>query len=800
MWKAVALWILQHRRALLAAIAVLALAMGYVGFTRVEVTNEFLQIVPADDPDLQQYQRFQELFGEDGSMVLAALRCPDGCFTAARIRGLDSLTRIIENKPGVLRVINLTRAFGLQADDSLGRFTSFPLMEGLPQTDAQARELRRRIDEQPFYASLLTADSGRIVLTAYSMTKEAMGTRRKNAINLEVAAALEAFAQAQGLELHRAGLPLLRTFMATQLPKEIALFTFLSLLLTALALYYFYRSFYAVVFPLILLIVSSLCTLGIVGLLDYKLTALTGLLPPIIIILGIPPSVYMLSEYHHDYRHSGEKLLALQRTVERLGLVTFMINANTAFGFLTLYLTEVRTLQEFGLVAFLGTMLAYVLTIVLIPGVFSLLPPPTDKNLRHLESAWLRRSVQALQAGVRHHRRSIYVVTGLLVALSLVGIARLEFVSYMVDDIPKGASIHTDLRFMEERFGGVMPFEIVIDGREAGAIRRPATLRRIEALQARLATYPELSRTLSVVDVLKWSRQALYGNLPEAYALPAREELDFIARYSRKASGLSGTEGAAEVRGRSPVANVVDSTWRYARITGYVRDLGSREMPRLLERVGAEVDSAFGQGERRPEVYVTGATRIFLKANDYLVDNLAWSLVATFLLIGLQMLLLFGSWRMMLISMVPNVVPLVVVAGLMGFLGMYVKPSTALIYELAFGIAIDNSIHYLTAYRRSRRAGHSLPEGVDDAMRITGMGILYTSVVLLVGFGIFTLSSFGSTQALGILTSITLFIALFANLLYLPALLHAYDRKVYLKGERALIDEDEDEDLPQGAG
>jgi predicted RND superfamily exporter protein len=273
--------------------------------------------------------------------------------------------------------------------------------------------------------------------------------------------------------------------------------------------------------------------------------------------------------------------------------------------------------------------------------------------------------------------------------------------------------------------------------------------------------------------------------------LPAREELDFIARYARKVEGLAGTEGAAEVRGRSPVANVVDSTWRYARLTGYVRDLGSQEMPRLLQRVEADIDSIFKAGGRRPDIYVTGATRIFLKANDYLVDNLAWSLVATFLLIGLQMLLLFGSWRMMILSMVPNIVPLVVVAGLMGFLGMHIKPSTALIYELAFGITIDNSIHYLTAYRRSRRAGKPLAEGVDDAMRITGMGILYTSVVLLVGFSIFTLSSFGSTSALGVLTSITLFIAFFANLLFMPALLYTFDRKVYLKSDRALIDEDE---------
>lgn len=673
MWTRVADLILRGRWVLLAAIAALTLCMAWVGFTRVEVSNEFLKVVPADDPDMQRYQQFRQLFGEDGGMVLAALHCPDGCFTAERIRALDSLTTRLENTDGVLRVVNLTRAFGLRANDSLGRFETYPLMGKTPATDAEALDLLRRVEDQPFYRDLLAADSGRIVLTAVSMTKAAMETRRKNAINIQTRADFEALARHLGVEAHLAGLPLIRTMMATQLPREIALFSFLSVVLTALALFYFYRSFYAVVFPLALLIISSLCTLGIIGLLGYKLTALTGLLPPIIIILGIPPSIYMLTEYHDAFRQSGDKRKALRHMIENLGLVTFMINANTAFGFLTLYLTEVRTLQEFGLVAFLGTMLSYVLTIILIPGVFSLLPPPTEGNLKHLDSPLLRRAVQGMQGWVRRRRRVIFAVTAACFLVSLYGATRLEFLSFMVDDIPKDASIHADLRFMEKHFGGMMPFEIVIDAGEKEGARGRTMLRRIEQLQERLKKHPELSRTLSVVDALKWSRQALYGDLPAAYDLPAREEMDFIARYSRNVEGVGRAEGADEVRGRSPIANLVDSTWRYARVTGYVRDLGSEEMPRFLDRLQADVDSVFKNKEKRPEIYFTGATRIFLKANEYLVDNLIWSLLATFCIIGLQMLVLFGSWRMMLISMVPNLIPLVVVAGMMGFLGLYVK-------------------------------------------------------------------------------------------------------------------------------
>ncbi len=784
MWTKIADIILRYRIGLLAGIVAATALLGVLGIPHVEMSQEFLKVVPPDDADMQRYEAFRKRFGADDNVVIIVLESKDW-FQPARLDALWRLTKEIQGLEGVTRVLNVTNAPDLRFDPDGERFVSAPQITAAPKTDSAAAALKSWVTDRPFYRNVLFDSSQTALVTAVSIRQEFLETKGKHALMRKIRALVEAFCAEQQTVSHLAGVPHLRTYMARKLPRELALFMGLSVLLTAIALYGFYRSLYAVIFPLVLLVLSSVVTLSLFGLLDYKLTMLTAMLPPIIIILGIPPSIYMLSDYHEEYKRTGDKIEALRLMVRKLGLVTLMINANTAFGFLTLYLTSVVLLQQFGLIAFLGTMLSYVITIILIPGVFSLLPPPSEKKLRHLDAPYVNRFLDRMDGWVRSHRRLIYGVSAGLVVVSVFGMAQLRAVSFMVDDLPRHDDIYADLRFIEDRFGGAMPFELALDFGKAGAVRKTRNLRKMEQLQQWLETHPEISRTLSVVDVMKWTRQAMLGGGAETYALPAKEELDFIGRYAQRSHLKLGGQGGG-------LTMLVDSTNRYARITGYVRDIGSVRLPVLTREIEHEIDSLFNKPKRTVDFTVTGTTRIFLKANEYLIDNLAWSLLATFLIIGLQMLLLFGSWRIMVISLIPNLIPLLVTAGVMGFMGMTLKPSTALIYELAFGIAIDNSIHYLASYRYYRRHGLNRDDGVRAALRNTGLGIGYTSFVLLCGFAIFVLSAFGSTQALGLLTSVTLLIALFTNLLLMPALVLHFDNDTSFYRRKALIDEDDD--------
>ena len=781
MWKWIALFILRFRIPLLVTLGLATVFMGYHGL-KTEVQHEFVNVIPDEDADMQVYRRFQQQFGQDGTAVVIGLEC-DNLFTPVRLKALLALTDSLRKIGAVTQVLNVATARVLVVDSSTDKLRLLPLVDTPPHTQAQADSLKRVFAAQGIYRDFLFNSDGRISLMAVSLNREGAQTRTRTAVVMKIQALTEAYCAQTACKAYYTGLPTVRAYVATRLPQELALFSFLAIGLTALALFLFYRSLYAVAFPLLLLAVSAVFTFGIIGLLGYKVTLLSALLPPIIIVLGIPPCIYMLSEYHELYLEYRNKEKALQVMFQKLGLVTLMINANTAFGFLTLYLTDVVILQEFGLVAFLATMTAYVITIIMIPGIFSLLPAPTEKHLRHVESKRIRWIVDKVDYIVIHRRKWIYVSSVTAILLSVGGIAMLQSRFYVVDDVPKDTGIYTDMRVMERAFKGVLPFEIFIDTHRPGGLRRLSTLRKMDSLQTKLNTYPEIAHTLSYADALKWTRQAVFGGDSAQYLLPTSDELPALLTYNRK-SGAGG---------QNPLQMVVDSSFRYARITGTMRDVGSHRLKPLIARIEADVDTIFGHFDpqkprKNAEVHFTGTSRVYLHANEYLIDNLKWSLIATFLLIGLQMWALFGSARIMIISLIPNLIPLGITAAMMGYLDLPLKPGSALIYELAFGIAIDNSIHYLAMYRLFRRGGKGIPDAVRATNLSTGVAIIYTSIVLLMGFFIFVLSAFSNTQFMGSLTSITLFSAMFSNLFLMPALLLDFDREGSQKG-KALIDE-----------
>lgn len=807
MWGHLANFVLKYRLALLVSVVGFSAWMGYVGLTRAEFTQEFSEIIPAEDPDMAAYVQFREQFGADGGTLLVGME-GENAWNFRTLNELRALAGRLRQDTGIVSVSGVVTAQRLEIDTAQQRFVLRPAMPYALQNQAQADSLRAWFLGQPFYRGLLYSPDGVVSVFGITYSQATMASKRKHKLIREVEQELTQLANDRNFTIRFSGLPFVRTYVSRTLPAELGWFSLAALLFTALALYLFYRSLYSVVFPLILLVMASLCTIGVVGLFGYKISILMAMLPPVIIILGIPPSIYMLSDYHEEYVKTGNKFTALRLMVRKLGLVTLMINANTALGFLTLCFTEVRVLEEFGLVAFIGTMLTYFLTIILIPGVYSLLPAPGPKMVKHLEAPRINRFLGTVD-GVVHRRRGwVYAFTVVAFGVGLGGAVLLQPVSHIIDDLPRSANVYTDFLAMEARFGGVMPFEVVVEVPENQAVTKHKWLKRVANFQERLRSYPEVARTTSAADVVMWARQALANGDSAAYQLPIREEFDLVQLYANNTQNAARRDTAAGPGLNGMLAALSDSTGRKIRITGFVRDVGSLEMPHLMARIQRDLDSAMGitrvspilayqdslpasTNANGPSTILTGTTRIFLKANDYLLDNLFWSLIAVFAIIGLQMLLLFSSWRIMLISMIPNLVPLVLTAGIMGYFGIPLKPSTALIFEMAFGIAIDNSIHYLAMYRHYRRTGLDVNAAVTAALRHTGMGIVYTSVVLFMGFIIFVPSAFGSTSSLGILTSITLFVATFSNLFLMPALLISFDKHGKLTGH-AMIDDTDD--------
>lgn len=505
---------------------------------------------------------------------------------------------------------------------------------------------------------------------------------------------------------------------------------------------------------------------GIIGLLQYEITVLTALIPPLIIVIGIPNCIFLINKYQQEIQNHGNQARSLQRVISKVGNATLLTNLTTALGFATFILTDSTLLIEFGIVASLNIIAIFLLSLVIIPIIYSYMSSPKDKHLKHLNKRWIGGFTGWTEKMVKHHRISIYITSVILLAASIIGIYNIKISGSLLEDMPQDAAFFKDIKFFEEEFNGVMPLEILIDTKQEKGALKLSTLKRMESLEEIISEVPELSDPLSVVRLAKYSKQAYYNNNPKYYQLPTSQEQNFIAPY------LKGFDSDGDL-----LTAYVDSTGRYARMTTFMKDIGTDEMERIETNLRPQIEKIFPV--ERYDVTLTGKALIFQKGTAYLVKNLIVSLSLAIFLIALLMAMMFRSFRMILVSLIPNLLPLIVTAGMMGFLGIPIKPSTILVFSIAFGISVDDTIHFLAKYRQELKANNwKIKRSVYAALRETGVSMFYTSIVLFFGFSVFMISSFGGTVALGGLVSATLLFAMLSNLLLLPSLLLTLEKSI----------------------
>lgn len=566
------------------------------------------------------------------------------------------------------------------------------------------------------------------------------------------------------------------------------MFVALALFITALILLIFFRSFYAVLFPMIVVVLGVIWSFGTLVLFGYKITILTSLIPPLIIVIGIPNCILLLNKYQQEFAKHGNQIKALVRSIYRIGVSTFFANVTTALGFLVFAFTHSDVLIEFGLITSLNVMITFLISLIFIPIVFSFLPPPSAKQVKRLDRKTLNRFLKRIDRWVHQYRKRVYAIVIVLVVISLYGMTKITTVGFVVDDLPKKDVIYTDLKFFEKHFRGVLPFEVAIDTRKPGGALDLSTLYKINRLQKVMANYKEFSEPVSVAEGIKFSYQGLNDNDPKRYIIPNVEEL----------GRLKGYAGGAKDNQRM-FRSIIDSTKQITRISFQVADIGSIKMKTLLAEIKPRVDSIFPA--ENYDVKLTGNSIIFLKNNDYLLLNLKESVLLAILLIGTVMFFMFMSFRMVVIALIPSMTPLLITAAMMGYFSIPLKPSTILIFSIAFGIASDGTMYFLTKYRQEmRKFGGSISRTVSTVIRETGVSMIYTAVILFSGFFIFTASSFGGTSALGMLISVTLLIAMMSNLIFLPCLLLSLERRIITKAFLSepliqVFDEEEDVEL-----
>jgi len=738
-----------------------------------------------------QFKAFKAQFGEDGN-ILAIGILDSSLYTPENFYRLSMLCDELGKISGVVEVLGLPNLKRIEKDEVNKQFTIEDIFKTIPDNQHDLDSVLQIVRDQKFYAGQLFNEENGSNLILITLSKEVLNSAKRIQITDDIIFLGKEYSKKTGIDLRYAGLPFVRSIVAGRIRNEMIFFLILSIVITGIILALFFKSWDAVIIPMIIIAVVVIWAMGILALLGYKITILTGLMPPIIVVIGIPNSIYLLNKYHQEIEKYGNKIRALSVMIRKIGIVTLITNLTTAIGFGVLLFTKIVILREFGLVASISIMATFVVSMILIPAVFSYLPTPKGKRLKHLKFKFTDVFLNGVDLLVHRYKYRIFVVIGAIVAVSIYGLYQIYAVSYMVDDLPDDSEIKQDLAFFEENFSGIMPLEVVVDtGKKRGVILN-RNLKKIDELEKFLGDQKNISKPVSIVSFVKASRQAFYNNNPKYYGLPSSQDQNFILRYFRSQSTNSGF-----------LTSFVDSTGQVMRVSLKIADIGSNKMDDLIENtIKPKIREIFEGTEIN--AYATGTTLLFVKGNNFLIQNLRLSLFIAFILISAIMALLFRNLKMIIISLIPNIIPILVTAGLMGFAGIPFKPSTAITFSIAFGISVDFSIHFLAKYRQELFANNFfVPVAVSNSIKEIGASMVYTSIVLFAGFIIFAGSNFGGTIALGKLTSITLLIAMFTNLIFLPALLLAFDDGKRKIGAHPLIEtfeddfyhEDEDEEI-----
>lgn len=765
-WSNIAGLILRNRITFLLLLAAITIGLAsqwkYIRFTFTEAN-----MLPDDHPVNMQYKNFLSKFGEEGNLILLALDDPN-IYTPDVLNKWIALSKELKQFKQIDAVISIDNLPILVKDTATQRFITHKFITKEIKTQAEADSLRQVLSERlPFYENLIYNKATNTLQTAVYMNKKIVNTKaRKDFILNDFIPIIEKFEQQTGLKVHTSGMPYIRTLSAQNIMDEIGLFIIAALISTSLIFFFFFRSFRAMLISLGVVSIAVMWVFGFLGFFDYEITILTGLIPPLVIVIGIPNCVFLINKYQQEISKHGNQAKSLVRVIGNVGNVTLLTNLTTAIGFATFIFTESTLLKQFGIIASINVLSIFFISLLFIPIVYSYLPIPKEKHLRHLHRNWIGGLIKFIENTVKHHRIAVFVVAiGLLVA-SIIGIYKIKVSGSLIEDMPKSAAFFDDISFFEKNYGGIMPLEITIDTKQKNGVTKLANLKRIDELCSHIEEIPEISKPLSIVNLVKYVKQAYYNGNPKYYSLPTSQEQTFILSYIKNSKGKANMLSA-----------YVDSLGQTARITTFMKDIGTEKMQQIEEDIYNKAQKLFPSDKY--EVKITGKAYLFTKGTNYLASNLIWSLALAILLIATIMAYMFRSFKMIVVSLIPNLLPLLITAGLMGYFGIPLKPSTILVFSIAFGISVDDTIHFLAKYRLELVARNwKISKSVYGALRETGISMFYTSVVLLSGFSVFLLSSFGGTKALGGLISTTLLFAMMTNLILLPSLLLALERSL----------------------
>jgi predicted RND superfamily exporter protein len=770
MWYRLGQKIVKYKVTSLVLLSIATIVMGYYA-AQIKLSYEFTKAIPADNPKFIIYKDFVKKFGVDGTTMVVGFQT-DSLYTPTFFNAVVKLHQSIKAIPGVTDVLSVPSAYNLTKDSVNTKFVAAKIFTPPYTNDSLLKVHQATFESIPFYKNLLYNPDSHSYMMAINFVPDSINSAARSRIIASLNAQIDSFRNDTKLEIYLSGLPYIRTIMADRIKKEMLWFLIGSLLLCAITLLLFFRSFPSMLMSLAVVAMGVIWSFGTMVILGQKITLLTALIPPLIVVIGIPNCIYFLNKYHTAYKESNDKETAIINMVGKMGIVTLFCNITAAIGFFVFAFTKSPLLKEFGWVSGINIMAIFFISLFFIPPILTYLKPPQPNHVKYLDNPFLEKVLVKIERWTFEHTKWVFSITIVLVIFSAFGLARIKKEAFIVDDLPKNDKLYTDLKWFEKEGGGVMPMEIVVDTKKKnGLLRSIRPLNDIDLLHQYLNDQPELGKPIGLLEGIKFAKQTYYDGDSLAYTVPSGTEMAFIAPYLKLGSGAAVNKSPNNPT--QLLSKFIDRDKRATRISVNMKDIGSAQLPAFLNKVDSATKSIFDS--RKYDIHITGSSVTFLEGSNFIIKGLSESIFWAFLLIAICMIFLFRSFPILMCSLIPNIVPLLLTAGIMGWVGIALKPSTVLVFSVALGIAIDVTIRFLVNYKQELpHLNYNVNVTLVQTIKQTGISIIYTSLVLVAGFVIFCFSDFGGTKALGWLTSLTLVVSTFTNLILLPALIKTF--------------------------
>lgn len=846
MWHKIANIILRNRWFILLIILILTVFFGYFAFTGLRIDNKYGNMLPKDSPVQANFLQFKERFGEDGTTLLISIHS-DSLYTEKLFSKWKELGDSILQIDGVVSVVSEATLFTVNNNIEKQTFEAKRIFSDTKFHEKSIDSIRKEVRINPVYRGLLYNEKENVSVMMVGLDENYLGDSKKLNFVIDLEEVAKSY-EADFGKVHFSGLPHIRVLISKQIMAEMFIFIGLSIFATSLLTFLIFKSLRVVLICNFVISIAVIWALGSIALFNFNISVMMALIPPLMIVIGMPNCVFLMTKFHQELKAHGNKMKALIRVISKVGTATFITNFITSLGFITLIFTNSDRLVEFGFIASLNIMILFCLSICILPIISTFTKKPSNRHLKHLDRGFVIHFLNATVFLVVKKRKWVYAATVVILALSVWGMTRVITTGNIVGDLSKNHPISKDIRFMENEFGGSIPFEILVSYKAQNRLFQRSTLDKIDEVQSYIHADSLFSKSISMIDFIKVINMAYYGNNPERFEVFNNRDKIRLKTYI---DNLDMTNMNSSFK----MKELLDTTHKTLRIRAQVKDLGSYDMLDKAAQIRTDIDSILNPHKPEieryfakidggnkayidtlltayPEVYnaltsrlakgntdlqvafdsdfdkiktfyqkkdfnqqlreaidyqyfdltLTGTSVVAAEGTKYLIDSLLGGIIFAVFTVGILMAILFRSWGMIFVSLIPNLIPLIITGGIMGWLGIPLKPSTLLVFNISFGITADDSLHFLAKYRQELKSNKwDLVQCVINSIHGTGIGMFYTSIILFFGFSVFIFSEFGGTQALGILVSMTLLIAIATNLILVPTLLMSLQKRLLTK-------------------